>query len=709
MAETSRRNFLGITGASLAGAAASQLFPGAIGKALAIEPARKSGTIKDVEHVVILMQENRSFDHYFGTMRGVRGYGDPRPHVLPNGRPVWYQPPAQVHTPRYQNRGLPADAEHVLPWPVDAVRTSEHIAGTDHGWTSGHQAWNAGRYDQWVNQKQDVFTMAYQQRSETEYHFALADAFTVCDAYFCSAHADTAPNRIYLWSGTIDPQNRLGTKPNGPGLWERPNVDGYTWTTYPERLQAKGVSWKLYQGGTGIPGQPTDNFTDNSLEFFAKYHAKEGASGPLVEQGVSTHTLKEFRNDVETGNLPQVTWIVPPYLYSEHSSASSRDGAYYIDLVLEALVANPDVWSKTALFINYDENDGQFDHVVPPMPPVVNAPGTDGLVSKSLAASLGDEILDLDLYPGSKGGPIPGPGGKQPIGLGPRVPMLIVSPWTKGGWVCSEVFDHTSVLRFLEKRFDIAEPNISAWRRSLCGDLTSAFDFARPNDKPVTPTVPQPLQSENKPFSVTLPQAMPKQETGARPARPLPYQFTVGLSGKRDPRSISLQFINSGSAGVYFYVYARNDAPRRYTVAARDNISDVWDGALVADAQGHYDLLVTGVNGYLGHFTGTTANITEPQVSARLNDTGNPKLVLDLSNPGTAPRTLHIRNGYGRAAERTVNLKPGRTKHVTLETASGHGWYDISVTDENDPAYLRRFAGHQETGRPSISDPGPNR
>lgn len=710
MTGTSRRNFLGVAGATLAGATASQLLPGAIGKALAIEPARRTGTVEDVEHVVILMQENRSFDHYFGTMRGVRGYGDPRPHILPNGRPVWSQPPARVHTANYNGRGLPADAEYVLPFPVDALRTSEHIAGTHHGWGSGELLWNQGCYDGWVNEKQDVFTMAYQTRSELPYHFALAEAFTVCDAYHCSVPADTAPNRIFLWTGTIDPQNRLGSKPNGPGLWERSDTNGYTWTTYPERLQAKGVSWKLYQGGTGIPGQPTDNFTDNSLEFFARYHVQEGASGPLVEQGVSTHTLKEFRSDVASGQLPQVTWIVPPYKYSEHAAASASDGAYYIDLVLEALVANPEVWSKTVLILNYDENDGLFDHVVPPMLPVANKVGTDGLVSQSLAASLADEILDFDIYPNT--GPSPSGEnlpGKQPVGLGSRVPMIVVSPWSKGGWVCSEVFDHTSVLRFLETRFGVAEPNISAWRRSLCGDLTSAFDFARPDSKPVTPAVPKPLQSQNQPFSVTLPQAMPQQEPGVRPARPLPYRFAVELSGDRDARSISLQFVNSGKVGTYFYVYAHNDAPRRYTVAARDTISDVWDGAPATDAQGHYDLRVTGANGYLGHFTGTTANTAEPRVSVRLDDTEKPQLVLDLSNPGTAPRTLHLRNDYGDATERAVNLKPGETAQVTWDTGSAHGWYDISVTDKADPGYSRRFAGHQETGSPSFSDPGPKR
>ena len=255
----------------------------------------------------------------------------------------------------------------------------------------------------------------------------------------CSIHANTAPNRVYLWSGTIDARNAYGKKPNGPGLQERSANNGYTWTTYPERLQAHGVSWKLYQGGTGEPGTPTDNYTDNSLEFFAQYQLLEGASpsSPLVLNGVTNRSLREFREDVINNRLSQVSWIVAPYKYCEHPEASPTDGAYYINLVLDALTSNPEVWGKTVFILNYDENDGLFDHVLPPMPPHTQQPNTKGMVSADLVDSLGDEFIDLDKYPGLADPLIPGadPGGIQPIGLGPRLPMIIASPWTRGGYV----------------------------------------------------------------------------------------------------------------------------------------------------------------------------------------------------------------------------------------------------------------------------------
>jgi phospholipase C len=698
MVTVNRRQLLG----GVAAAAASMMLPPSIGRALAAEPDVRTGTIDDVDHVVILMQENRSFDHYFGTMRGVRGFGDPRPWILPNGDDVWHQPPATTQTSRYHARGLPAAAKHVLPFPLNSALTSENIAGTDHGWSSGHLAWNEGRWDQWVNQKQDVLTMAYLSEKENSFHRALADSFTVCDAYFASVHADTAPNRIALWTGTIDPQNRMGSAKNGPGIEERNVTNGYTWTTYAERLQQKGISWRVYQGGTGVPGEPTDNYTDNSLEFFANFQKAQGATGPLVDNGASTHTLAELKQHVLNGTLPSVSWIVSPYKYSEHPSASPTDGAYYIDTVLDALTADPKVWAKTALILNYDENDGFFDHVVPPMPPVKNRPGTDGLVSASLAASLADEILDLDLHPSEAHPLVPGadPLGKQPIGLGPRVPLVVVSPWSKGGWVCSEVFDHTSVIRFLEKRFRVPEPNISDWRRSVTGDLTSAFDFSRAQADFAAMTPPAPIHGLGQPFSVQDPQAMPQQDPGARPARPLPYQFGVELA-RLSGTELRLDFANRGQAGAYFLV--RNgrsplDAPRRYQVATADTVSDSWAN----DAS--YDLGVWGANGYLAEFKGTLSDPDELQV--KVNETGNGGTVeLVLANSGNLPRKVTVSNAYVNDKAPKVTVSPRKTVTREIDLEGSHGWYDVTVTDNDAPAYLRRFAGHHEDGKPSFSDP----
>jgi phospholipase C len=707
----SRRDFLRLAATSAGAAAGMAMLPPTIRKALAIPPTTTTGTIKDVEHVVILMQENRSFDHYFGTLRGVRGFSDPRPVRQPNGQTIWYQPPASVYTKRYKARGLRRGATHVLPFYMNPQTTTEHSPGTDHGWSSGHLAWNHGKHNQWVNQKQDVLTMGYLKREDVSFHYALADAFTICDGYHCSVHSNTAPNRIYLWSGTIDPRNVLGTKPNGPGLDERPHTNGYTWTTYPERLEEHGISWKLYQGGSGEPGTPTDNYTDNSLEFFAKYQVKEGASpaSSLVTNGVSDHTLIEFREDIVNNRLSQVSWIVAPYKYSEHPEASPTDGAHYINLVMEALTANPEVWSKTVLFLNYDENDGLFDHIVPPMPPLTSEVNAQGMVSKDLVESLSDETLDMDKSRGDMQPLIPGadPGGRQPIGLGPRVPMLIISPWTTGGWVCSQVFDHTSVLQFLEKRFEIPEPNISAWRRAVCGDLTSAFDFSGASAPSILRLeVPKPITSLHRPYRVPATQSMPKQESGTRKARALPYELLVHcrLSDEESaaPGKVWIDFANTGKAGAAFYVYngaKPHDNPRRYTVSAADTLSDYW-----LMAQEPYDLTVYGPNGYLCQFRGDNGEQGKAEVRLRY-DVAEGNVILSLSNSGVAPCRMQVSNSYSAHAQHSYSVAPGASVEDRWQLMASAGWYDIFVTSVEWPAYLRRFAGHVETGRPSLSDP----
>ncbi|WP_263358321.1 phosphocholine-specific phospholipase C [Acidicapsa ligni] len=715
-----RRDFLRLA----ATAASTAIIPASIRKALAIPARRVTGTIQDVEHVVILMQENRSFDHYFGSLRGVRGFNDPRPARQPNGKPVWYQPAASVKTHHFHDRGLHLGAEHVLPFYINPKLTTEFQAGTDHGWSSGHQAWNRGHHNQWVTQKQDVMTMGYLKREDVAFHYALADAFTICDAYHCSVHANTAPNRIYLWSGTMDAANSLGKKANGPGFGERPKKNGYTWTTYPERLEKAGVSWKLYQGGTGEPGTPTDNYTDNSLEFFSQYQVDEGASptGTLVQKGVTDRNLAKFREDVVDGHLAQVSWIVAPYQYCEHPEASPRDGAYFINLILEALTANPEVWSKTAFIINYDENDGLFDHIVPPMPPLTREPNTQGLVSPDLVDALSDEFIDMDKFPHERRPLVPGtdPGGMQPIGLGPRVPLLIISPWTTGGWVCSQTFDHTSVLQFLEARFGIQEPNINKWRRSICGDLTSAFDFSGAGH-PVTESFPVPavLASLHQPYSVPAVQSMPEQEPGTRPARALPYEFYTHcrIDSKQD--KLWIDFENTGKAGAAFY--ARNgllphEAPRRYSVSAANTISDYWllSGNDLNRKPGKeprvdldYDITLQGPNGFLSHFQGTVAalNQANPEVTIRYDrDSGEVRLT--LVNAGALPASLKVVNTYAaQEPSRQLTIQAGAKTEDRWSLAASSGWFDLQITSNDSATFLRRFAGHMETGRPSTSDP----
>src|ERR1700754_1107233 len=356
MTALSRRRFVQLAG----GTAVASMFSNSIARAAAIEPQRGTESIRDIEHIVILMQENRSFDHYYGSMRGVRGFGDPHPVTLPDGRSVWQQPD---------------NSDDVLPFrPAVKNLGLQFIEDLDHSWNGTHAAWNEGKYDEWVPAK-GATTMAYLTRDDIPFHYALADAFTICDAYYCSMMGPTDPNRYHLWTGYV------GNDGKGGGPVVTNDELGYGWTTYPERLEAAGISWKVYQDiGDGLTdegkwGNIDDayrgTYGDNSLLFFNQY--RNAAPGqPLYEKARTGTNAKNgdgffdvLTADITAGALPQVSWVVAPEAFSEHPNWPPNYGAWYVAQLLDALTRDSDLWSKTALFILFDENDGFFDHMVP--------------------------------------------------------------------------------------------------------------------------------------------------------------------------------------------------------------------------------------------------------------------------------------------------------------------------------------------------------
>ncbi|SMF62795.1 phospholipase C [Trinickia caryophylli] len=684
--------------AQAAGAAAAMgALPAGIRQALAIPANDATRSINDIEHIVILMQENRSFDHYFGTLRGVRGYGDRRAIELPNGKPVWYQP-------------LAAGLGHVLPFRPSAPDLGlQFLQDLPHDWTTTQAAWNGGRYDQWVPAK-GTTTMAYLTREDIPFHYQLADAFTICDAYHCSGMTPTDPNRYYMWTGWV------GNDGSGGG----PVIDnaeaGYSWSTYPEMLQAAGITWKIYQDiGTGLDANGSwgwtqdafiGNYGDNSLLYFDQYRNAQPGS-PLYDNArtgtnvaVSGGYFDVLKADVANGTLPQVSWIVAPEAYTEHPNWPANYGAWYVDQVLQVLTSNPTLWSKTALLITYDENDGFFDHIAPPYAPWSDTAGRSTVDTAN------------EYYPGKGTNPA------GPYGLGPRVPMLVVSPWSKGGWVCSETFDHTSIIRFIEKRFghgrNLLSPNVTPWRRTICGDLTSAFDFRHPNA--AFPALPGtsgyvPADKQRHPDYVPLPplvQSKPSQEPGVRLARALPYELFVRAHTHAHGGKLHVEFVNTGDAGAAFQLYHRHtlDAPRAYTVEAGKRLAD--DVSLGLD--GGYDYVVHGPNGFMRRFAGKavathwwSARAAVPEVRESY-DVANGNVSLRLKNEGTAACRFTVLNVYD-GHKTTRRVRGGEAVDLYIDLRAWHGWYDLVVSVDTDASFVRALAGHVETGRNSMSDP----
>ena len=647
---TTRRNFL-------AGAAAAAAFP-SIDRALAIPARHRHGTIKDVKHVVILMQENRGFDHYFGTMRGVRGFGDRFPIPLQSGKSVWFQSDGTREIPPYHR---------------DSATSSALVGyGTPHSFSDSQAAWNQGKMGFWAKYKTQ-YAMGYYARTDIPFQFALAEAFTLCDAYHCSITTGTDPNRITFWSGSnFNPALRAqgincttnDGEPNNLRCWPSPSkwVDGlpqpqpnykyvgsdFNWDTLPDLLERAGVSWHIYQ-------DMNNNWTGamhGCLAFASFRHAQPGSPNYVHGLTGGPDYLDRLKADVMAGTLPEVSWILPTQADSEHPGGGSPTRAgNFTDKVLDALTSNPEVWSQTVFFLTFDENDGFFDHLPAPAVPSYDAAGnlmgkaTMPLAGEYFSNTVGNVLKSDDTISGNI----------RPWGLSARVPMYVVSPWSKGGWVNSQVFDHTSVGRFLEQRFDIKVDAISPWHRAISGDLTTAFDFARPND-PRFPDLPdQSNYAESDARQRTLPAptapATPQplfQETGVRFSRALPYILHASAHVDASKSTVRLLFTNTGFAGAVFHVYDKlhlDRIPKRYTVEAGHMLDDEW---AVGD-DGLYDLWVLGPNGFHRSFKGDLGKV-------RGKDAPNPEIFVGY-NVFDGGLHLQLRNDGDKHSQVQFTIK----------------------------------------------------
>lgn len=647
------------------------------------------------------MQENRAFDHYFGSLSGVRGFGDPRVAKFPDGDPVWYQPDGK--------------GGFVLPFrPNVSDLGLTFIEDTDHSWNRTHVALNGGKYDQWVQQK-GTTSMAYLTRKDIPFHYALADAFTTCDAYHCSLLGPTDPNRYHMWTGWV------GNDGSGGGPVLNNAEAGYDWSTYPERLVKAGISWKVYQDiGAGLDGPDywgwgpnafIGNYGDNSLLYFHQYQNSQPGSS-LYESAltgtdikslaganpqVAPHLVDQFRADVMANRLPQISYIVAPEAYSEHGNWPPNFGAWYIAQFLDALTANPEVWSKTALFLTYDENDGFFDHMVPQTPPMSRSQGVSTVPTTN------------EIFPGDASF-LAGP-----IGLGVRVPMIVISPWSKGGYVSSELFDHTSIIKFMEARFaddnpGLIESNITPWRRAVAGDLTSAFEFRKPNSKvvalPSTAAWIPPTQDRYPDYVPPVPadQTMPKQEPGTRPARPVPYELYADGSVDVAIGSFTISYRNAGKAAVFQTRSGNSEqGPWTYTVGSGDQAIDTYpvSGAGLSG----YDLSVYGPNGFFRAFRGSLNGAATTQLGVHVTyHKERDGVTLTLTNTGELPADLSVTNVYSGKAV-SVHLNAGDRDERTYELHPTFGWYDFVITSDSDSTFRYQLAGHLETGEESRTDP----
>lgn len=781
----SRRDFLKKAALLSSTFGAANVIPMSIQKAMAINPANGT-TFLDAEHVVFLMQENRSFDHMFGKMKGVRGFNNPRAKTLPNGNKVWLQNDAKGNT--------------FAPFHVDINKTKiTWQGGLPHSWNDQVAARNKGKYDRWVPVK-SLMSLGYYQREDIPFYYAMADAFTICDHHFCSSLTGTTPNRLFFWTGTIRPEQNANNVAavNNSQAESRDNVF-VDWQTFPEILEDNGISWKVYQNEiwtANLPEGDVDdwlgNYGDNPLEYvkrhqvklsayfrkngdqtsrpeltadevLAKYNKLSQREKNLIDKAFTTNIdnqdylklapltftneqgkqetinipkediFEQFRKDVDSGNLPLVSWLVAPQRFSDHTS-SPLYGTWYVSEAIDILTKNPEVWKKTIFILTYDENDGYFDHLPPFVAPKPNDPSS-GKVSEGLTTWVDYEFKK-----------------DSPIGLGYRVPMMVASPWSKGGYVNSEVFDHTSSLMFLEKFLShktgkkIKSDNISAWRRAICGDLTSVFrpyngeklnvparlkrdnvvmDIQNAKTKPAQITPSQLAQTEidkiNKilPFQNGASAFAAVQEKGTKPACALPYQLLVNSFKNLDHividfKSLATAFgqklVNKGAPfNVYTPSIYQNEAGRTwaYAVNAGSELNDSWK---ISDFEnGIYNLAVDGPNGFFRHFKGDqndpqlSVNCVYEQSGVIKKTTGNIQLLLE--NLEMSALQIEIIDETYKANSKIISIAANSKKTVSLNLEKSKGWYDFKIQIKAQTNFMKHYAGHIETGEESITDP----
>ena len=829
----SRRDFLKKAALLSGSAALANMLPSTIQRALAINPAEGS-TFYDAEHIVFLMQENRSFDHLYGTLRGVRGFNDPRAMEQPNGNKVWLQ---------RNEKG-----ETYIPFRLNTQETKAPWMGsTPHNWTDQTDARNQGKYDKWLYVKKpykkeykDIpFTLGYCDRSDFPFYYSLADAFTVCDQHFSSSITGTHANRWYWMTGTVRERNEVAAKAH---LW---NISDYSkptlnWKTFPERLEEMDISWRVYQNeltmGFSLKGEEggwLGNFGTNVLEYFEAYNVRlhpssvnyieerrkvvqaeldrigpdptdvadkrRAAAAKRVLETIKTvqeiqskgnfdklsakekalnekaftvnsqdpdfHNLQtlryndgnterelqvpkgdilhQFRADVKADRLPTVSWLMTPANFSDHPG-NPWFGSWYVNEVMEILLENPEVWKKTIFILTYDENDGFFDHVPPYAVPNPYKQGT-GKVSANIDPKMDWALKDQQTNPSA----MPDRIRESSIGLGYRVPMVIASPWTRGGYVNSELFDHTSSLQFLEnflsKKFGkkVHEDNITEWRRSICGDLTSVFRpyhgekiegpafmdktaFMETVHKAQFKDLPhnyralsaQEIATINKDSAASA--VFPKQEKGIKPACAIPYELYVNgqFDAAEGDYEISFEAADKVhgalATGSPFMVYGMNKYENEkmptweYAVAKGDLLKDSW--RLSAFEAGQYHLRVYGPNGFYRAFRGSKQHpgirvscVYEQLAGKRHQLTGN--VLLQIENQSDAVREVRIKDVSYKRGEQVLRIAAHSQRVLVLDLKASYQWYDIQLEVAGFSDWMEHFAGHIEVGQVSKTDP----
>lgn len=430
----------------LVAAACALLLPaGNAAQAPAALPAPRKDApagIGKIHHIIWIIQENRTFDNYFGTYPGADGFSPET--CLPE---------------------LPGSTRCIKPFHM----SKGPLCDMSHEWNAAHAAWDNGRMDGFVWAEGSSYTMGYLDGGDIPNYWNYARHYVLADRFFSSLTGPSLPNHVY----TVAAQSGglITNVCSQDHEWDElksvmDDDDGFSFASMVKLLASHDVSWKYYVETRG----PLPEGQRDPCHVFAPEPHQIGLWNPLPgfkavrdNPALMSHLvdLKEFERDLQGGTLPAVSWIVPDFQDSEHIPASAEQGMWHVTKLVNAVMRSK-YWADTAIFITWDDYGGFYDHVPPPQ---------------------------MDAY-----------------GYGPRVPLLVISPYAKRGYVTHQQGDLTGMLRFVEERFNL--PHLTA-RDHYTGDMSDAFDFNQSPNSPLIIPIPEKLPEKSVFETCTYPASVP--------------------------------------------------------------------------------------------------------------------------------------------------------------------------------------------------------
>jgi len=463
------------------------------------------GTLQSLNHIIFLAQENRSFDHYFGALRE---YWAKSQGMFPDqdfdGLPQFNHPAGSTPTnPGCDPTSPVTSGCNATPNDSNPIASfhllTQCIENPSPSWNESHVDWNLGdpvnstaTLDGFVNTAANnsrrntgymdvngIRAMGYYDGNDLNYYYFMASSFATSDTWFSPLLSRTQPNRMYLIAATS--QGHVYPPPDGSPVGAK---------TIFEELENAGLSWKIY-----VPSQSTENSSpcaDNDSPCLINYSEIGMFKFGQTMKGNPTllahvQSVSQYLEDVQNGTLPNVALIEPAYGagLDEHPTVNVtpgvpptriQDGARYVSKLINSLMNSPS-WKDSAFILTFDEGGGLYDHAAP-----ISAPNPDGIQPSDLFQSPADicvvtwgDNCDFTF-------------------TGYRVPLIVVSPFTKKNYVSHKKTDYTAILKLIEKRFNL--PHLTK-RDAAASDMTDFFDFA--NVPWATPPASVPVQATGDP------------------------------------------------------------------------------------------------------------------------------------------------------------------------------------------------------------------